>query len=426
MAAAIAVSLLLVAPVVAQDAALESELDRIAKETAEIRGLPPLAEIDDVFVTRDQLLAMMPGMIAEDLDPAEAKAQARALIALGLLPEGTDLYDLTVRLLGEQAAGFYDPRTDEMLVVSEGSDELGGEEYFYSHEVVHALQDANLDPNDKMEEMTGLNGDADLAALAVYEGDAVVTSNAYLEKHPGLALEIVATAATDYPELDAAPGAMAAALLFPYTDGASFIERLRGEGGWDAVNAAYADFPASTEQVLHPAKYLERDAPAEVPLPEASVLGRDWTLVDDDTLGEFQTGLLLANLAPGEGFNEVTGEIAIPEAARNAAAGWDGDRYALWSDDANDVLVWRSVWDTESDARAFSRALAQFEQTRFAGAFNGETPDDVALLTPKIAARIQLDGQEVRYVQAPTLTLADAAIAALQSAPAPDPRPGPD
>jgi hypothetical protein len=84
------------------------------------------------------------------------------------------------------------------------------------------------------------------------------------------------------------------------------------------------------------------------------------------------------------------------------------------------------VWDTESDARAFSRALAQFGNNRWGGVFNGESPDDVALATPEIAARIELDGQEVRYVQAPTLALADAALAALQAAPPPDPAPGPE
>ena len=50
----------------------------------------------------------------------------------------------------------------------------------------------------------------------------------------------------------------------------------------------------------------------------------------------------------------------------------------------------------------------------------------MALVTPDIAARILLDGQEVLYVQAPDLTLADAALAALQTAPPPDPAPGPD
>ena len=106
-------TLLIPLPVFAQDAALEAELDRIARETAAIRELPPLAEIDDVLLTRDELLALMPELIAEESDPAEFAAQARGLAALGLIPAGIDLVDLGVRLLGEQAYGYYDPITDE-------------------------------------------------------------------------------------------------------------------------------------------------------------------------------------------------------------------------------------------------------------------------------------------------------------------------
>ncbi|HEX2280487.1 MAG TPA: hypothetical protein VHG52_01870, partial [Thermomicrobiales bacterium] len=48
---------------------LEADLDRIARETAELRELPPLAEIDDVLVSQDELLAMMPELIAEEIVP---------------------------------------------------------------------------------------------------------------------------------------------------------------------------------------------------------------------------------------------------------------------------------------------------------------------------------------------------------------------
>jgi hypothetical protein len=406
---------------------LEANLDRIARETAELRELPPLAEIDDVLVSQDELLAMMPELIAEEMTPTDAVAQSRSLAAIGLIPAGTDLFDLNVRLMSEQAAGFYDPLSDKMLVLFDGNPGLT--EYLYSHEVIHALQDAHLDPDDLMEDLTALNGDQILATIALYEGDAVAGSAAYLERHPALVVALLREAERDSPVMDEAPAAVGIVLLFPYTSGAAFVDRLLGEGGWDAVDAAYADMPGSTEQILHPLKYLERDRPSVIALPDlTTALGAGWRLVDEDTLGELQTAVLLADFAPGEGFNGITGDIALPEFARNAAAGWDGDRFALWEDGdgKRETLVWRSVWDTPQDARAFSRALAQFGDSRWNGGFNGESPDDIALVTPEIAARILLDGQQVLYVQAPDLTLADAALAALQGAPPAAPAPGPD
>jgi hypothetical protein len=401
------------------DAALDVELERIARETAELRELPPLEDVDDVVLSAEELLAMMPGLMAGELDPDLAAAQARALAALGLLPEGLDLFDLTVRMMGEQAMGFYDPLTDEMIVVVEGQDDLGIGEYFYAHEIAHALQDAHLDPDDFLELRDVLNGDEALAALALFEGDAVATSNRYLEEHPALAVALLQDLQTEFVELEAAPTAVSATLVFPYSSGLAFVERLHGEGGWEAVNAAYADVPSSTEQILHPRKYLTQDQPTPVALPEAAVaMGDGWSLVFEDTLGELQTALLLADLAPGEGLDPTTGRLDLPESARNAAAGWDGDRFALWEDaDGKEALVWRSVWDTPEDARAFSRALAQFGDERWGGIYNGESPDDVALVTAEIAARIVVIGSEVFFVQASDLANVDMALAAVRVQP---------
>src|SRR5215213_8072074 len=290
---------------------LEANLDRVARETAELRELPPLAEIDDVLVSQDELLAMMPELIAEDITPEDADAQSRALAALGLIPAGTDLLDLTVRLMSEQVAGFYDPLSDEMLVLFDGNP--GPTEYFYSHEVIHALQDAHLDPDDLMEDLTALNSDQTLATVSLYEGDAVAGSTAYLERHPALTVALLREVERDSPVMDVAPAAVVVPLLFPYTSGAAFVDRLLDEGGWDAIDAAYGDIPASTEQILHPLKYLERDEPSLLALPgPPSVLGADWRVVDEDTLGELQTAVLLANFEHGEGFNSITGDLALP------------------------------------------------------------------------------------------------------------------
>ncbi|MFN8664270.1 MAG: hypothetical protein U0075_20455 [Thermomicrobiales bacterium] len=426
-------SLASVAPsvVLAQDAtpipnaSLENQLAGIAAETAVIRDLETLPDINDVILTRDELVQRLPAMISEELDTADLEDATRALVALGLLPPGSDLRDLTLRILGEQVAGFYDPLTDEMIVVADG--DFGAEAYYYSHEVVHALQDAYLDPDDRMEEITSDNDDQSLAMAALYEGDAVVTSAMYLGEHPELTLDLLHEAQTESTELDAAPAAMVVTLVFPYISGQPFVEGLYTSGGWDTVDAAYLDMPASTEQILHPEKYENRDNPVTLELPgPTTAMGDSWREVHQNTLGELQISLLLADLPPGRGFNAVTGAYEIPDPARNAAAGWDGDRYALWANaDGQEALVWRTAWDTEQDARAFAAALARYEESRWGGMFNGESADDTALVAGDVAARLLLRGNEVFYVQSPSLDVTDRAQAALLAAPAPAPEPGP-
>ncbi len=45
---------------------------------------------------------------------------------------------------------------------------------------------------------------------------------------------------------------------------------------------------------------------------------------------------------------------------KTAAAGWDGDRYAVFEGPKNKLgLVWLSTWDSEDDAREFARGLCR-------------------------------------------------------------------
>jgi hypothetical protein len=258
-----------------------------------------------------------------------------------------------------------------------------------------------------------MSDDQALAVTALYEGDAMAGSLDYLLANPGLAARLAFAVEPASAALDQAPPVLAIWLIFPYVQGQEFVTALRADGGWAAVDAAYADLPASTEQILHPEKYLARDEPTAVTLPAPTVLGDGWTVVDENNVGELQTAILLAELAPGEGVNGLMGTINLPRGARQAAAGWDGDRYSLWSDGAAEVLVWRSVWDSAEEATEFARALQTREERRFGGLFAGDTAGDLTMVAGDHALRIVQDGTDVRYVLAPTPELAEQALAAL-------------
>jgi hypothetical protein len=239
-------------------------------------------------------------------------------------------------------------------------------------------------------------------------------SIAYVVANPALAAQIAIAPQPETPLLETVPPVLTIWFLFPYVAGQPFVDALRSAGGWDAVDAAYKDPPVSTEQIMHPEKYIERDDPTPVKLPDLkATLGTGWSVIDENTVGELQTAVLLANLKPGQGLNMTTGSLDLPEAATNAAAGWDGDQYALWGKGDQEVLVWQSVWDSEQDAVAFSRALAGYDEGRFGGQYVGESPDAVRLTTSGHVARIERTGTEVRYVLAANGTLADQAMAAL-------------
>lgn len=407
------------APVAAQtpvagDAALEARLAALSDEVAAVRELPPLAGRDDRLITRDALRADLPRQLLEENPPEKIAAITRSYVALGLLPPGEDVLADMLAILGDQIAGYYDPRTKQMFVVAEDGGLTPSGEFTYVHETVHALTDAaftlDQDPGG------GANDDAALAYGALAEGDATAASLVFLAARPDLLVGLAEESIPDSGLVDRMPPALTLPLFFPYVQGTAFVDALRAEGGWDRVDAAYADPPASTEQVIHPEKYLAGEAPVPLALPDGSALGPAWATVDENTLGELMVAVLLADLRPGQ-VDAADPGLGLPLPARNAADGWGGDRYALWSDGAADVLVWRTAWDSERDAVAFSRALAARESARRGAAFAAASPADLTLATADVAARIVLAGRDVLYVQAPDTKLAERALAAVKATP---------
>ena len=145
------------------------------------------------------------------------------------------------------------------------------------------------------------------------------------------------------------PAFLRESLLFPYTAGLSFVQSLQASGGWDAVNGAFREPPASTEQVLHPEKYASHEAPVDVTLPAdlPTKLGQGWSKGLEDTLGEFQLKVWLDQVAAGSG----------GPSADAAAAGWGGDRVMLL-DGPNGAraIALKTAWDTPADASEFAAA----------------------------------------------------------------------
>jgi hypothetical protein len=131
-------------------------------------------------------------------------------------------------------------------------------------------------------------------------------------------------------------------LLFPYVQGTEFLTSIFLQGGWQAVNHLYTDLPKSTEQILHPEKYLAQEQPREVTIPDLKgPLGDGWSELDSSVLGELYTRIYL--------------EAFVDSAtSTKASEGWGGDRYVFYEDaNKRDLLVLRSTWDTPQDAQEF-------------------------------------------------------------------------
>lgn len=336
--------------------------DRAAIEAnvVAIRELEPKAAVMPKSLTQDELRQRLEEDLFEDYDPEQARQDAIVMSAFDFMPADFELHGFILDLLTEQIAGFYDPETDEFVIV--GDDEAFStlEQVAYAHEYVHALQDQYYDL--ELLDDDELESEAAFAVQALAEGEATFVQTQFMIGgyfDAGQLLELVEESLTvDTTILDSAPPVIARELEFPYLTGLEFVQALYAQGGYDAVDAAWKNLPQTTEHILHPQRYLDGDAPQLVSLaPLTGTLGAGWELVDEDTLGEFYLREFLAQQLAADDVDQ-------------AATGWGGDRYAVyWKESLRaPVMVLKSVWDTPADAQEFSEQFPQYPEGLFGSA----------------------------------------------------------
>lgn len=342
-----------------------------------IRGQAFVRNVTPSIFNREQLGQEMLKLIAEEYTPEELALMDQSFKVFGFVPPELDSTALMTSMLTEEVGGFYDPDHKRMvLIVEDGPIKppsflgslLGAKVAFdkdeqkttLAHELTHALQDQLYDLN-AMEK--GIKGDDDmlLAFSALVEGDATLLMFVEMDAEQDVAqMDPVALRATfnimswmlplaGGKTFRSAPAIFRDSLTFPYFQGMLFVLTIAGEGGWEAVHDIYSNPPLSTEQILHPHKYLrDVDVPQRVSLPDlADVLADDWQRLGGNCLGELQTRILLKRV-PG-------GSVA--------AAGWDGDRYDVYRNAKGSLaLVYASVWDSPLDAQEFESAYRRYRQ----------------------------------------------------------------
>jgi hypothetical protein len=355
-------------------------MDAIEAEVEELRGLDLSMPLTRTVMTRQELSAYLEDDFTQDYAPEEIEADVQVLAAFDFVDLEFDLRQVLLDLYSAEVLGLYDDELDVFYIVSDGEFDLS-DELTVAHEYVHGLQDQHFDLNALLDDDI-INDDEYLARLSLVEGDASLAMVEYLWAHlfevdTGELEKLLGEEDQDSEEaLAAAPPIIRETLAFPYLYGLDFVTILQQEG-WEAVDTAYLDPPQSTEQILHPEKYLSRDEPELITLaPLTATLGTGWRLVEAETLGEFQTNLYLV-------------QQVDQEMADLASQGWDGDRYAVYTNDTALFLAFATAWDSPADREEFVSAYQQYAEnkygqapTRTAGAeLWWETPAQAAVLT---------------------------------------------
>lgn len=339
-----------------RNAAIVATTVAVLQETSGIRQLSILRPVRSGAQSRTEIERMIIKNLDEQSTPAELHATELALKKQGLAPSDFQYRRFLVNLLTEQVAGYYDPKVQCFYLAD--WIELEGQKPVMAHELTHALQDQHFNLR-RFEKWPKGDSDAELAAHSLIEGDATLAMMLYMARNPLVALAFMRSLSASGMSSDQfkqAPRALRESLLFPYDQGFEWANRVHKRGGWKLVSDSYAKLPQSTEQILHPEKYFSYESPFKITLPDVrNQLGTNWKRIDYDVNGEWSFYLILDQFlqAPGE--------------SRRAAAGWAGDRYALYEGTTSgDVLLTElTAWDTDKDAREFFDAYAKRTAQRY-------------------------------------------------------------
>jgi hypothetical protein len=326
-------------------AAMRADIGVIMLDVEESRGLPFLEIPTVTILDESDFTARVRSTLEEDLDQEEIAGDQAIFELLGMLDGSTDLYQLIIDLSTEQVLGFYDPDEGELVVPVSADGITPLQEMTIAHELVHALSDQHFDFNDVYEErLDDGTGDDASSILGLVEGDATYQQFIFLETmDPSSAAEAVLESLSyDTSVLDSSPMWIQRDLAFPYEHGLVFTGFLVQEGGLKSVDEAYLDLPVSTEQILHPEKYLRSEVPSD--LSTFSVELEGWELFDEATFGEWGIRLLLMDsLQPGE--------------MTQAAAGWGNDAYSAFLTDGDSAIAWVYEGETVEDAEDLANGL---------------------------------------------------------------------
>ncbi|MBI2932413.1 MAG: hypothetical protein HYY16_12245 [Planctomycetes bacterium] len=327
---------------------LHARGERLRKKVEEIRG----ATFSRPVTLREGSRKEYGSLVVENAKLIYGKdlpACERALKALGLIGRLLNL-ERALQLYALQGGRAY-PKGDDVAMLDP---DAGDDEIVFRLTCALADQRFNLT---EVARTLGPSFDVQIALAALRQGDGDMTKQLFWagkkldEPHADGHLDRLVAAAEKWEKETSRFAGMAVSRLFVraadfgYRRGGIFLETIRSIGGMAAVDQVYERPPVSTEQVLHPEKYLHDERPAGIdpkPLDDcllAAGYRRGWAT----TLGELGVSIVAETL-----LKEDTGKIGT---------GWNGDHLSTYEDGAQKPLaVWVTLWDTEKDAITFQAA----------------------------------------------------------------------
>ena len=361
----------------AQAKELFRSVDEILQFASHDTGLPIKHKVKRNLITRESVERYVDKRMKDDKDTQRLEQSRLVLEKFGLLPPGYDLHAEFLRLLGEQVAAYYDPKSKSVNLLDWVQPDI--QKPVLAHELTHALQDQKInlekwelaggkDDGPEPDQQEQVVEEAQAARQCVTEGQAMVVLLDYTLAPTGknilTAPEIVDVMRgsmadnKDSPVFAAAPMFLRESLMMPYTFGLEFVRAVLAAKGKDAAYSGMLENPPiDTRQVMQPKTYLMKQDVAPLTIPDLDKLvAPDYERFDFGGMGEFDIYLLAK-------------QYAGDTAPMNYYPHWRGGYYfaahAKSAPKNQIAMLYFSRWDSPQAARDFAELYADYLPKRY-------------------------------------------------------------
>jgi hypothetical protein len=406
----------------AQAKELFRSVDEILEFASHDTGLPIQHKVKRNLITRESMEHYVDKRMKDDKDAQRLEQSRLVLEKFGLLPPGYDLHSEFLRLLGEQVAAYYDPKSKSVNLLDWVQPDI--QKPVLAHELTHALQDQKVDL--EKWELAGAKDDqpqpdqkeqvveeAQAARQCVTEGQAMVVLLDYTLAPMGkdilTAPELVDAMRAgmadnkDSPVFAAAPMFLRESLIMPYTFGLDFVRTVLAAKGKEATYSGMLESPPiDTRQIMQPETYLLKQDVAPLVIPDlGKLVAPDYERFDFGGMGEFDIYLLAK-------------QYAGDAAPRNYYPHWRGGYYfaahAKSAPNGQIAMLYFSRWDSTGAARDFAKLYASYLPKRYkkavlqppASANGASTPGSASLIafeTEQGQATLEVQGSDLLILE---------------------------
>jgi hypothetical protein len=363
-------------------------VDEIMEFDSKQTGLPIKREIKRKLTSRDEVVSYLTKHL-NDEDAQRLRRSELVLKKFGLLPRDFDLQTFLVKLLREEVAGYYDPKTKTVNLLDWVP--IAEQEPVMAHELTHALQDQSFglqkwmkkgdkdlgeikkDPTPEDIE----NDEIDNAREAVLEGQAQAMMMQYAIAPTGRSItsspELLAlmeeetlTGTPGTSVFNAAPIFLKESLTFPYSYGMEFVIKvLQKDGKQRAFAGVLQDPPHTTRQIMEPDKYLAGEKIEPMRIPDFKHDFKDYQKFDIGAMGEFDVDVLMQ-------------QYVGKDVAKKIYPAWRGGYYYAArpkSDPSAPLsLLYVSRWSDAAKAAQFAAIYSHYLKQRYKKVEETEDP----------------------------------------------------